>query len=141
MSDSLFSNPMVDNALKALSPEQLAGYKKIGEQLYGSIDFEDSKIINNMPPPMAESVAYVEEGIKSGLLPADLDENEVILLTNAFGEEWYLRYGFSKEEVPEPGLSLEVKEGIEKAVQLKIDQETKKLEKAKKKAKKKCKTK
>jgi len=120
MNDSLFNNPMVNNALKALTPEQLAGYKKIGEQLYGSINYVDSEIINNMAPPMEEAVAYVEEGIKSGLLPEDLDENEVILLTNAYGEEWYLRYGFKKEDVPEVGLSLKVKEDIEQAVKNKI---------------------
>ena len=120
INDSLFNNPMVNNALKAMTPEQLAGYKKIGEQLYGSINYVDSKIINNMSTPMEEAVAYVEEGIKSGLLPQDLDENEIILLTNTYGEEWYLRYGFKKENVPEPGLSLKVKNDIEKAIQFKI---------------------
>jgi hypothetical protein len=119
---------MVNNALKAMTPEQLAGYKKIGEQLYGSINYVDSKIINNMSTPMEEAVAYVEEGIKSGLLPQDLDENEVILLTNTYGEEWYLRYGFKKENVPEHGLSLKVKNDIEKAIQFKIKEaENKKI--------------
>ena len=77
----LFSNPMVNNALRALSKEQLANYRKIGEEIYGNVNFEDSKILNNMPAPMEEAVAYVEEGIKSGILPRDLDENEIILLT------------------------------------------------------------
>ena len=119
----LFSNPMVNNALKAMTPEQLEGYKKMGEQLYGNINFEDSKIVNNMLVPAEEAVAYVEEGIKSGLLPEDLDENEVILLTNTYGEKWYLRYGFKQEEVPEPGLSLGVKENLEKLIKAKIEKE------------------
>ena len=123
--DPLFNNPMINNALKAMTPEQLEGYKKIGEQLYGSVNFEDSKILNNMPAPMEEAVAYVEEGLKSGLSPEDLDEDEVVLLCNAYGEDWYLRFGFTKEQVPEPGLSLQVKKSIEKAVQHKIDQEEK----------------
>ena len=117
---NLFSNPMVNNAIKALSKEQLANYRKIGEEIYGNVNFEDSKILNNMPAPMEEAVAYIEEGIKSGLLPNDLDENEIILLTNAYGDEWYLRYGFKKEEVPEPGLSLPLKELIEKVVKQEI---------------------
>ena len=117
----LFSNPMVNNALKAMTPEQLEGYKKMGEQLYGNINFEDSKIVNNMLVPAEEAVAYVEEGIKSGLLPEDLDENEVILLTNTYGEKWYLRYGFKQEEVPEPGLSLSAKENLEKLIKAKIE--------------------
>ena len=119
----LFSNPMVNNALKAMTPEQLEGYKKMGEQLYGNINFEDSKIVNNMLVPAEEAVAYVEEGIKSGLLPEDLDENEVILLTNTYGEKWYLRYGFKQEEVPEPGLSLGAKETLEKLIKAKIEKE------------------
>jgi hypothetical protein len=119
----LFSNPMINNALKAMTPEQLEGYKKMGEQLYGNINFEDSKIVNNMLVPAEEAVAYVEEGIKSGLLPEDLDENEVILLTNTYGEKWYLRYGFKQEEVPEAGLSLGAKENLEKIIKAKIEKE------------------
>jgi len=119
----LFSNPMVNNALKAMTSEQLENYKKIGEHLYGNINFEDSKILNNMLIPTEEAVAYVEEGIKSGISPSDLDENEVILLTNTYGEKWYLRYGFKEEEVPEAGLSLGAKESIEKLIQAKINQD------------------
>jgi hypothetical protein len=116
----LFNNSLVNNALKAMSPEQLAEYKKFGESMYGNVNFEDSKIVNNMAPPMAESVAYVEEGLKSGLLPEDLSEDEVILLQKAFGEEWYKKYGFTKEEVPEPGLSLKMKKDIDDAIEQKI---------------------
>ena len=119
MSD-LWNNPMVNNALKALTPEQLEEYKKMGEHMYGNIQFEDSKIIGNMPPPMAEAVAYVETGIKSGLLPSDLTEDEVVLLSEAYGEKWYERYGFKKDEVPEAGLSLSMKKDIEDAVKDKI---------------------
>lgn len=139
--DPLFNNPMVNNALKSMTPEQVEDYKKIGEQLYGNINFEDSKILNNMPGPMAEAVAYVEEGLKAGLLPEDLDENEVALLCNAYGEDWYVKFGYVKEEVPEPGLSLQAKKSLEKAVQNKIDQQIKDDEQKKKKKERKGKTK
>ena len=118
----LFNNPLVNNALKSMTPEQLEGYKKFGESLYGTVDFEDSKIVNNMPAPMAESVAYIEEGIKSGLLPDDLTEDEVTLLQQAYGDEWYVKYGFKKEDVPEPGLSLKMKKEIDDAIKDKIDE-------------------
>lgn len=121
MSD-LFNNPAVNNALKSMTPEQLAEYKRFGESLYGGINFEDNAVVNNMPPPMAESVAYVEEGIKSGLLPEDLTEDEVALLCDAYGKQWYLRYGFKEHEVPEIGLSLAAKQEIDNAVQQKIDE-------------------
>ena len=131
MSD-LFNNPMVNNALKSMTPEQIDDYKKKGEQMYGTVNFPDSTIINNLAPPMEESAAYIEAGIKSGLSPRDLTEDEIVLLTQAFGEEWYLRYGFTKDEVPEPGLSVDVKESIEKAIQHKIDQENAQQAKKKK---------
>jgi hypothetical protein len=112
----LFNNSLVNNALKALSPEQIENYKKIGEQLYGNINFEDAKILNQIAPPTAESVAYVEEGIKSGLLTEDLTEDEVVLLSKVYGEKWYEQYGFKEHEVPEQGLSLKMKHDIENAI-------------------------
>lgn len=117
----LFNNQMINKALMSMSKEEIENYKKIGEQLYGSVNFEDSKVINSMPPPMEEAVAYVESGIKSGLLPSDLDENEIVLLTDAFGQEWYKRYGFKREDVPEAGLSLSMKKDIDNSIKKKID--------------------
>jgi hypothetical protein len=132
----LFNNPMVNNALKAMTPEQIEHYKKIGEHMYGNINFVDSKIINNMAPPMAEAVAYVEEGIKSGLLPGDLTEDEVALLSNAYGEKWYEKYGFQEHEVPEVGLSLHMKQDIDEAIKEKVDEALVKREKNKKRGNK-----
>ena len=120
----LFNNPMVNNALKGMSKEQLLEYKNIGEHLYGSTNFIDSNIVNK--PSVAETIAYIEEGIKSGLLPIDLTEDEVIVLFEEYGEEWYKRYGFGKDDVPEPGLSIEMKKNLEKLVQNKIDNINKK---------------
>jgi hypothetical protein len=112
---------MVTNALKAMTHEQREEYKKIGEHMYGTVNFEDTKILTQMNPPMAESVAYVEEGIKSGLLACDLSEDEVILLSKVYGEKWYERYGFKQNEVSEDGLSLKVKKEIDAVVKNKID--------------------
>ena len=126
----LFNNPLINNALKSMTPEQIEEYKKFGEYMYGTVNFQDSSLINNLPPPMEESVAYIEEGIKSGLLPEDLTENEVCLLYEAYGKEWYKKYGFTEDQVPEPGLSLQTKRDIDNAVKEKIDEE---IEKRKKK--------
>ena len=46
------NSSLVQNALKALTPEQKERYKKMGEDMYGSVNFEDNKILNNMPPPL-----------------------------------------------------------------------------------------
>ena len=79
-----------------------------------------------MDPPLTESVAYVEEGLKAGLMPSDLIEDEVAVLTQAYGEKWYERFGFNEKDVPEQGLSIKMKEDIESFVQQKIDNLTKK---------------
>lgn len=130
MSD-IWNNPMVNNALKAMSKEDLEKYKKIGEQLYGNINFEDSTVVNQLISPVEEAIAYVEEGIKSGLLPEDLEENEVILLHKTYGEEWYKRYGFTSDQTPEPGLSLQTKREIDEAIETKLKEAVAKKEKEK----------
>jgi len=95
----LFNNPMIDSALKALSPEDVEKYKKIGEEMYGNMNFVDSEILNNMPAPIAEAVAYISESIKSGLHPSMLDENEIKVLEEAYGENWYLKFDYCKEDL------------------------------------------
>jgi hypothetical protein len=132
----LYNNPLVNNALKALTPDQLDAYKKFGQSLYGTINYEDSTIVNNIPAPIEESVAYIEEGLKAGIDPSDLSEDEVVILQKAYGEEWYLKYGFTKEEVPEPGLSLQMKKDIDDAIEKKIADALKKREKREKRKKK-----
>ena len=118
----LFSNPLVNNALKNMSKEDLENYKKIGEHMYNNINFEDNKVIINLPPPIEEAVAYIETAIKSGLLPNDLDEDEIFCLENAFGTKWYERYGWSREDVAEPGLSMKVKKEIDDFLTEKINE-------------------
>ena len=113
---SLWDNPMVTSAIKAMDKEQLEKYKKMGEYMYGSINFEDSKIINSVEPPLSESVAYIEQGIRSGLLPSDLTEDEIVVLDNAYGEKWYENYGFTKDQIPEYGLSARLKESVDKFI-------------------------
>lgn len=118
MSD-LFNNAMVNNALKSLTPEQLQDYKHMGEKLYGKVDFENSKLIDSIDQG-EQAILYIEEGLKSGLLPSDLTEDEVFHLTSYYGEKWYERYGFLQHEVPETGLSLQLKERIDTAIIKKV---------------------
>lgn len=96
----LFDNPMTRNIMKNLSPEEIENYKKIGEELYGGINFEKSEILTNAPPFISdESIAYVLEGIKSGLQPKDLTKDELNLLSEVYGKEWYLKFNFTKEDI------------------------------------------
>ena len=50
---------------------------------------------------MSEAVAYVINGLKSGLHPKDMDPNEILLLNSNIGEKWYEEFGYTKEDIPE----------------------------------------
>jgi hypothetical protein len=95
----LFDNPMTRSAMAALSEEDKVKYKIIGDHLYGRINFENGQTLNNMPPPMAEAVAYVETSLMSGMHPSMLEENEKALLKDNYGDEWYKRWGYVQEDL------------------------------------------
>lgn len=95
----LFDNPMTRAAMNALDSEQIDKYKKIGEEMYGNIDFTQSKVLNNMPAPMAEALAYIVEGLKAGIHPSDLDKDEMKLLEEGYGEKWYERWGYNEKDL------------------------------------------
>lgn len=97
--NDLFDNPMTRSALASMSDDEKRRYKQIGQEMYGHMNFEDSKVLNNVPAPMEESLAYLYEQFKSGLHPSALDENEKAFLTDAEGEEWYKKWGYVKEDL------------------------------------------
>lgn len=94
----VFDNPAAELALKNLTPEQREHYRVIGEELYGRVDFPDAKVLNNMPPPMEECAAYIADGLKSGLLPKDLSDDEKRVAQEAWGKQWWIQFGFTDEE-------------------------------------------
>ena len=97
--NDLFDNPMTRAAMAALSEDDKAKYKEIGEHLYGRINFEDGQTLNNMAPPMAEAVAYIVSQLQSGLHPSMMDDNEKALLLDAYGDKWYEKWNYIKEDL------------------------------------------
>jgi hypothetical protein len=103
--ETLWNNPMINNARKHMSPEDLEKYKMMGESMYGDIDFPTSKIITennnslNLPEHMVDALMYIIETIKSGLHPSMLEENEIKLLEEAYGNKWYEQFGYVKEDL------------------------------------------
>jgi hypothetical protein len=108
----LFDNPMVRNILKQMSPEEIEKYKQLGEELYGNMNMMESisEIVkegitakeNNseeVPTQIKDSISYILEGLKSGLLPSDLDEDEKNILREYLGEEWYKTFGYNKSDL------------------------------------------
>lgn len=97
--NDLFDNPMVKAAQAALSDEDKEKFRKLGESMFSGINFEDGQTLNNMPPPMAEAVAYLNSQIQAGMHPSMLDDNEKAILADAYGEEWYTDWGYVKEDL------------------------------------------
>ncbi len=93
--NSLYDNPMTRSALKSMNPKEIENYKRIGEKMYGGIDFEQGKILNNsIPPFLAEPLKYIKEGLRSGLHPSDLPADEIRILEECLGKEWYIQFGY-----------------------------------------------
>ena len=86
---SLWNDPRWKNAEKNLSEEQLKQYRNIGEQMIASIDFVTG-ISNDIPipKPAADSINYILTGLRSGLEPEDLEDNELETLRTFLGEDW-----------------------------------------------------
>ena len=56
---------MVRSAIQGMSAEQLEQYKKIREEMCGTIDFEDNHILQNMPPLMKEAGRNIVTDLRS----------------------------------------------------------------------------
>ena len=97
MKNTLFNNPMVTSAKKAMTQKDLDRYKRLGESMYTDIDFKSSTITNNIPQPMIDGAIYIESMLKSGLHPSILDDDEKNVMTEVYGDEWYKKYGYVKE--------------------------------------------
>jgi hypothetical protein len=107
-SNDLFDNPMIRSAMKALSPEQLEEYKRIGEYMYKTNNFTKENPTNIDPEEEIRNILfYTTEDLKAGLHPQDLTPKELQILYDVVGETWYEQYGYTKEEVPQiPGFSI-----------------------------------
>ena len=97
--NDLFDNPMIKAAQAALSEEDKEKFRRLGESMFGGINFENGQSLNNMPPPMAEAVAYIESQLQAGMHPSVLDDNEKAILRDAYGDEWYLKWNYIKEDL------------------------------------------
>lgn len=85
----LFNNPMVKNAKKAMTKEQIDEYKKIGEKMYNTIDFVNPLMENE---PLINSIAYINEALKSGLHYTYLSDNEKLIMKEHYGKNWFEKY-------------------------------------------------
>jgi hypothetical protein len=105
---NLFNNPMVEAALKAMTPEQLEDYQKMGEYMFSATNFEEKNPgPKDLEGETVKGVFYIQEALKSGLHPEDLEQKEIQLMHDIYGPEWYTEYGYTADEVPKPAISME----------------------------------
>jgi|LauGreDrversion4_2_1035121.scaffolds.fasta_scaffold236138_2 hypothetical protein len=106
--DSLFNNPQFEAMKQQLSQEDKDKYAAIGKAMYEEIDYETSTYLN-LPSFLKDALIYIIEGIKSGLHPSMLTNDEINVLKEAYGNEWYTNFGFKKEDLTSSDFSSENK--------------------------------
>lgn len=91
---SLWNNPAVNKMNEKLTPEQREYFEKQGEKMY-NFDFVNVDIDSELK----EMTEYVIFGLKSGLSPSDMSDEEKDAMCEIYGPTWYLQYGFTEEDI------------------------------------------
>lgn len=97
----IFNNPMVQQAMKAMTPEQKEEYKRIGEYMFSdAFKMQEDKIVTQAESQIEEAFRYVNTALMSGLNPSELSQMEIQVLHDIYGEKWYEKYDLTEDEVP-----------------------------------------
>lgn len=91
---NLFTDEKLKSMFDGLPQSEKDSYKKSGQYMY-SYDYVNK---GNPEDTILEAVAYINEGLKSGLRPSQLDSSEIQHLRSVYGEKWYERYGYTSEQ-------------------------------------------
>ena len=78
---------LYDMVQNSVSDADKRRYEKIGKEMYGSVDYDKSKILNN-PDLLLESTTYIMEALKSGLHYSDLSDIEIAVMKESYGDNW-----------------------------------------------------
>lgn len=96
-------NPdLFEQAKLMMTEEQIQDYAEKGKEMYEHVDFSAADLGiggGGNDDTFAESIAYITEALKSGLHPTYLDENEVTVMKNEYGKDWYTRFGYNESDV------------------------------------------
>jgi|688.fasta_scaffold1153687_1 hypothetical protein len=97
---NLFNNPLVENAKKSMSAEELNRYKILGEEMF-SINFACSNALQK-DEPVSDDFDFlenckknIESSIASGLHISYLSEQEQKFMFDYVGDKWWEKYGFT----------------------------------------------
>lgn len=90
---SLWNNPAVNKMRKTLTEDQL-------EYFNNQAHMYDYDFVNaDIDADLKEITEYVIHGLKSGLHPRDMTEEEKDAMCEIYGPTFYLQYGFTEEDV------------------------------------------
>lgn len=90
---SLWNNPAINKIKQSLTPEQLQ-YFESQSDMY-NYDFANADI----DADLKELTEYVIHGLKSGLHPRDMTDEEKDAMCEIYGPTFYLQFGFTEEDV------------------------------------------
>jgi hypothetical protein len=90
---NLFDDQKLKLMFENMPEAEKRKYKESGEHMY-SYDYVNK---GNPDDTIHEAVAYIVQGLKSGLRPSQLDESEKTHLRSVYGSKWYEKYGYSSE--------------------------------------------
>ena len=96
VSMEIFNN-MRKKFLESLPDEDREAYEKFGEKFHSSFDVNNGTSVNLSEINMEEALAYVVQGLDSGLHPKYITEDEDALLQAAYGEEWYKKWNYKNK--------------------------------------------
>ena len=84
---SLFTDKHLKSLHDELLEQEHNEYKQQGEYMYEN-DYETVDV--DLHSRLVESAAYINEGMKSGLRPSQLEESEREAMRSIFGNCWYI---------------------------------------------------
>ena len=89
---SFFDDSKMIEIANSLSDEDKERYKKIGEEMYNTIDFDNiNQQGNNMDHESVhlENLSQLKLMLSSGIHPSYLTNEEKDMLKNSYGDKWF----------------------------------------------------
>jgi hypothetical protein len=98
---SLFNDPALQRVKNDLPPEVRQRYTEIGKRMY-DFDFTQNTLQDNdLSAMIDESAREIVFTLCNGLHPSFLKEEEMDIMRETRGEKWYLRFGYTEEDLTE----------------------------------------
>ncbi len=91
---NLFTDPALMAAKNRLTPEQREAYRKAGEQMY-NFDYTGDGLQNLIDGAFEE----IHCCLRSGQHPSTLNTDEINILKEKLGTQWYEDYHYTKEDL------------------------------------------